>query len=144
MEELKECTFKDYMAKKEKCKKIINAASVACGGIGTGFAQLPLADSALITPIQIMMIINIAKEFDVQVTESMATAIIGSLSGAVAGRCISCVMFGWFPVVGNLVNTATAAGLTKAIGHLALEKFSGDFKLVDDKTTDAVENVEAA
>ena len=31
------------------------------------------------------------------------------------------------PVVGNVVNTATAAGLTEAIGHLAMKKFEVDY-----------------
>ena len=109
--------------KKEKCEKIINASAVACGGVGTGLAQLPLADSAIITPIQIAMVIKIGKELDMDITESMATAIVSSLTGAVLGRSVSAVMFGWLPVVGNIVNAATSTGLTKTIGYLAMKKF---------------------
>ena len=115
-------------SKKDKCEKIIHTAAIACGGVGTGFAQLPLADSAIITPIQIAMIVRIGKEFDLEITDSMALAIIGSLSSALVGRCVSSVMFGWFPVIGNIVNTATAAGLTEAIGHLALQKFEDEYR----------------
>ncbi len=114
-------------AKREKCEKIIHTAAIACGGVGTGFAQLPLADSAIITPIQIAMIVNLGKEFGVEITDSMAMGIIGGLSGAIVGRCVSSVLFGWVPVVGNVVNTATAAGLTEAIGHLAMKKFEEDY-----------------
>ena len=113
--------------KREKCEKIIHTAAIACGGVGTGFAQFPLADSAIITPIQIAMIVNLGKEFGVEITDSMAVGIIGGLSGAIVGRCVSSVLFGWVPVVGNVVNTATAAGLTEAIGHLAMKKFEDDY-----------------
>ena len=48
---------------KKKCQKIIHTASVAAGGAGTGLSQIPLADTAVITPIQITMIISLAEEF---------------------------------------------------------------------------------
>ncbi len=122
-------------SKKERCEKIIHTAAIACGGVGTGFAQLPLADSAIITPIQIAMIVNLGKVFDREITDSMAVGIIGSLSGAILGRSVSAVLFGWFPVIGNMVNTATAVGLTEAIGHLAWKKFEEDYH---SKNRDAV------
>ena len=124
---------------KEKCEKIIRTAAIACGGVGTGFAQLPLADSAIITPIQVAMIINIGKVYGRDITDSMATAIIGSLSSALTGRCISAVMFGWVPIIGNVVNTVTAAGLTAAIGHLAVKKFAdeGYLKNLDCRLSDS-------
>ena len=124
--------------RKKKCEKIINTAAIACGGVGTGFAQLPLADSAVITPIQIAMVVKIGKEFDLDLTDSGALAIIGGLAGAIAGRSVSACMLGWFPVVGNFVNAATAAGLTEVIGHLATKKFAEDIN-VEHKTIEAEE-----
>ena len=124
--------------RKRKCEKIINTAAIACGGVGTGFAQLPFADSAIITPIQIAMVVNIGKEFDLDLTDSAALAIIGSLAGAIAGRSVSACMLGWFPVIGNFVNAATAAGLTEVIGHLAMKKFAEEIN-VERQTIDAEE-----
>lgn len=112
---------KDQM---NKCNAIIHGASVAAGGVGTGLAQIPLADNAVITPIQIGMIIALGKVFDQEVSKSAATAILGSLAASFIGRGVSQVLVGWVPVLGNAVNTATAAGLTEAIGWTVVDNFS--------------------
>ena len=61
---------------KQKCHTIIHGAAVAAGGAGSGLAQVPMADSAVITPIQIGMIIALGKVFDQKITKSAANAIL--------------------------------------------------------------------
>lgn len=112
---------KDQM---NKCNAIIHGASVAAGGVGTGMAQIPLADNAVITPIQIGMIIALGKVFDQEVSKSAATAILGSMAASFVGRGVSQVLVGWVPLLGNAVNTATAAGITEAIGWTVVDNFS--------------------
>lgn len=112
---------KDQM---DKCHAIIHGASVAAGGVGVGMAQIPLADNTVITPIQIGMIIALGKVFDQEVSKSAATAILGGMAGSFIGRGISQVLVGWVPLVGNAVNTVTAAGITEAIGWTVVNNFS--------------------
>lgn len=122
---------------KIKCNSIIHSASVAAGGVGTGLAQIPLADNALITPIQITMIVSLGKVFEQRVTETAAKAIIASAAASIAGRSVSQVLFGWIPVFGNVINTATAAGITEAIGWMAVDHFRRlpkDASFIDDET----------
>lgn len=109
---------------REECKKIIRAAAIACGGVGTGLALLPLTDSAVITPIQVAMILKMGKVYDLDITESAALSVIASIGGAATGRCVSQVLVGWMPVIGNAINTATAAGVTTMIGNIALNRLS--------------------
>ena len=108
---------------KKKCHAIIHAASAAAGGVGTGLAQLPMADTAAITPIQIAMITGLGAIFDLRVTEGAANGIIGSLTAGFIGRGISQFLVGWIPGIGNAINTATAAGLTEAVGWVAVKYF---------------------
>lgn len=122
---------------KVKCNSIIHGASVAAGGVGTGLAQIPLADNAVITPIQVTMIVSLGKVFDRRVTESAAKAIIASAAASIAGRSISQVVFGWIPGLGNAINTATAAGLTEAIGWIAVDHFR---RMPQDESTDPPED----
>ena len=42
---------------REKCHAVIHSASVAAGGVGAAGAQIPVADNAVIVPIQVGMII---------------------------------------------------------------------------------------
>ncbi len=109
--------------REEECKKIINAAMFACGGVATGVAQIPLSDSAIITPIQVAMIISIGKIYGLKLRESTARAMISGISGAYIGRCLSQIVIGWVPVIGNLFNTVTAATITELIGYMAMNKF---------------------
>lgn len=110
-----------------KCNGIIHAASVACGGVGTGLAQIPASDSAVIIPMQISMIIGLGKVFGFELSESAAKSIIASAGASFAGRTVSQYVIGWVPGIGNIVNTATAAGLTELIGWIAVKNFYDDW-----------------
>ena len=113
-------------SQKKKCHAIIHSHATACGGVGAAGAQIPLADNAVITPIQIAMIIELGLVFNQNITKSVAQSIISGASASLIGRGISQVLVGWIPGVGNAINTATAAGLTEAIGWIAVDKFSKD------------------
>lgn len=108
----------------KSCHAIIHSASVAAGGVGTGLAQLPGSDNIALLPIQVGMIIALGSVFDINIVESTAKGLIRNFSAAIAGRTISQVLVGWFPGIGNAINTATAAGLTEAIGWMAAKNFS--------------------
>lgn len=106
-----------------KCNAIIHAASVAAGGVGTGLAQIPLVDSAVITPIQITMITSLGGVFGIRVTEGLAKGIISGAAAAAVGRGATQILLGWIPGLGNAINTATAFTLTESIGWLAAAHF---------------------
>ncbi|MDE6730348.1 MAG: hypothetical protein K2J71_06185 [Oscillospiraceae bacterium] len=108
---------------KEKCNVIIHSASVAAAGAGAGLAQIPGSDNAVITPIQLTMVIALGKVFDVSISKSAATAAIASASASVVGRTVSQFLLGWIPVVGNAINATTAAGITESIGWLIADQF---------------------
>lgn len=110
-------------AQKIKCNAIIHPASVAAGGVGTGLAQIPLADNVIITPIQIAMITSLGAVFGIRVTEGVAKGILTGFAASLVGRGVVQVLVGWIPGVGNAINTATAAGITEAIGWMAVAHF---------------------
>lgn len=106
-----------------KCNRIIHGASVAAGTAGAAGAQLPVADNAVITPIQIGMIIALAKVFDRNLTKEAAFGVLKGAGAAFIGRGVSQVLVGWVPGLGNAINTATAAGLTEAVGWMSAGQF---------------------
>lgn len=128
MEEETDMSKKDKIKipenQKKKCNVIIHGASVAAGGVGTGLAQIPLADNALIAPIQIGMIIALGKVFDQEISKTAAQVILGGAAASTVGRGISQVLVGWIPGVGNAINTATAAAVTEAVGWMVVDNFS--------------------
>ena len=54
---------------KTKCNVIIHGASTASAAACAGIAQIPLADNAVLAPIQVAMIVSIAKVFDQNIGE---------------------------------------------------------------------------
>ena len=110
-------------SQKKKCNAIIHPAAAAAGGVGTGLAQIPLADNAIITPIQIAMITSLGAVFGIRVTEGAAKGILVGAAASLVGRGVVQVLVGWIPGVGNAINTATAAGITEAIGWMAVAHF---------------------
>ena len=118
-----------------KCNGIIHGASVAAGAAGAAGAQLPLADNAVITPIQIGMIIALAKVFDRNITKEAAFGVLKGAGAAFIGRGVSQALVGWMPGLGNVINAATASGLTEAVGWMSAAQFYDEW-LRDGHTSD--------
>lgn len=113
------------MTSKEKalCNGIIHAASAAAAGIGAGMAQVPCSDNLIITPIQLTMAVSLGKVFGIALDQSAAQSAVASAAATTVGRAASQVGIGWFPGIGNLINAATAASLTEAIGWILAKEF---------------------
>ncbi len=65
------------------------------------------------------MIVAIGAEHGAPVSKSAAAELILPFSAAVFGRGASQLLLGWLPGLGNVLNAATAAALTEAIGWAA-------------------------
>ena len=103
----------------EKVHTIIHSASVASAAAGAGLAQMPCSDSAVITPIQVSMIIAIGEVHNKKLTKSAALSTLTTVSAGITGRALSQLLIGWIPLFGNAINASTAFALTEAIGWAA-------------------------
>jgi uncharacterized protein (DUF697 family) len=110
----------------QKIHGIIHTAAVACGGVGAGLAQVPGSDSAVIAPLQTAMIVAIAHQHGVALAKSAAVDLLLTFTATQVGRGISQLLLGWIPIYGNVINAATAAGVTEAVGWAADEYFSSE------------------
>lgn len=113
----------------KKCNLAIHTASVSSAAAGA--IPIPVADAIPITAIQITMVMSLGNIFEMKVTESVAKALIGSIASTIIGRNLVKI----FPVVGWVVSSAVAAGVTEAIGwsiavdfaRKAKENYESDF-----------------
>lgn len=106
-----------------RCCGIIHTAAAACGLAGAGFAQIPGSDSAIIVPFQIKMVIDLARVFGINLSESSAEVFVASAAATAAGRALSQWLLRWFPGVGNTLNALTAVGITEIMGWVAVMNF---------------------
>lgn len=105
------------------CHGIIHSASGSAAAVAAGLAQLPLADNAVITPIQITMIISLGKVFEQEITKTVAKSLLGGFIGNLVGRGVAQAAWGWIPGIGNASNAITAAAITESIGWLCVDHF---------------------
>ena len=104
---------------KNKCQAIIHSAAAAASVPGALGAAFPLADNLIIVPIQITMIITLGKVFKIKLDRSQARLLLYPFLAVYAGRWISQAI----PLIGNLSNAITAAGLTEYIGWKIAKDF---------------------
>ncbi len=103
----------------ERVHGIIHTAAVATGAVGAGMAQVPGSDLPVIAGLQTTMIMAIGHEHDVSLTRGTAADLLLTFTSAAVGRTVSQALIGWVPGLGNVVNAATAAALTEAVGWAA-------------------------
>ncbi len=99
------------------------------------------ADTLMITPTQIGMIISIGSVFNIRVSENLAKSILGGLALSVAGRAVASTFLSFIPVVGWAIKGGTAAALTEAIGWTAVAHFH-DIKVNHSKAAGKKEGYE--
>ena len=103
------------MSTNEKIHTIIHGAAASAAAAGAGLAQIPGSDNAVITPIQIAMIIAIGEVHGQQLSKGAALSTLSAASAGVAGRTLSQFLVGWIPGYGNAINASTAFAITQAI-----------------------------
>lgn len=108
---------------KKKCHAIIHTASTAAAAAASGLAQIPGSDNAVLTPIQLTMIISLGKVFEKSLSQAAAKAALGSAAASTVGRTATQFLVGWIPAIGNAINATTAASLTEALGWTIAKEF---------------------
>jgi uncharacterized protein (DUF697 family) len=111
---------------KQKVHDIIHEASNACAGIDGGRGQASESGSVTIVPIQTTMIIAIAAQHGIEITDDAAADLLLKFSSTMQGGQVSFsrqALAGWLPGIDNVNNEPTAAALTEAIGWTANSYF---------------------
>ncbi|MCH4168819.1 MAG: hypothetical protein LKF42_06180 [Streptococcaceae bacterium] len=109
---------------RKQSAKVIHTASVATGSVGAGLAQLPGTDAAVIVPIQVTMVLSLAKIYQIPLKESVAKIIVTETTATLLGRTASQFLVGWIPGVGNVINAGTAVALTETLGWIVATEFA--------------------
>lgn len=111
---------------RKKCHAIIHTAAASAAGAASGLAQLPGSDNAVITPIQVTMIISLGGVFGKKLDRSTATAALATTAASTGGRAVSQFLVGWIPGFGNAINASTAAAITENIGWAIANDFANN------------------
>ncbi|MEC4812650.1 MAG: DUF697 domain-containing protein [Scytonema sp. PMC 1069.18] len=111
----------DIELKKSRCNKIV--ASAAASAAAVGAAPIPLADAALIVPIQVSMIASISATFGLSLDKNFLSTMVASTItggvGSLVGREIVLNLLWLFPLgfgVTGFIEAGVAAAITTTLG----------------------------
>jgi uncharacterized protein (DUF697 family) len=103
--------------KKDQANKIVYAAATAASAAGV--VPIPIADAAVIVPIQIGMLAKISSVFGLSPSEALLKTLIAALIGTTAatmtGRAVVSGLLKLIPGAGTLVGGAIAAATAGAV-----------------------------
>jgi uncharacterized protein (DUF697 family) len=112
------------MTSNEKIHSIIHSASAAAAAVGGSLAQLPGSDMPVLCGIQATMVMAIANEYGVDISNAAAMDLVINYAAGYGGRALSQALIGWIPGWGNAINATTAATITEGVGWGANKYFT--------------------
>ncbi len=106
--------------KRERAHRCVWSWSAAAATVGA--TPIPLADAAVLVPIQVRMLAQISRLYGLHVTKAFVTRLVGLLGPmGPAGRAVVAALLKLIPgaglVVGGAIRAATAGALTAALGE---------------------------
>jgi|GEM_PF-1042557 len=87
----------------------------------------PVPNAFILTPLQIMMVVELGRLYNQEMSAALAKGIVAAAAATVVGRAVVAGIVGIIPILKQVVGAPMAASLTYIIGHTAL-------KLLDEGT----------
>lgn len=101
--------------KRELARPVIAAATTAAAGAAA--VPVPIADAAILAPIQLGMMARIATIYDLEIKTMMSAGALAQVGAQLAGRALASSMLKLIPGAGSVMNAGVAGALTAATGE---------------------------
>ena len=128
--------------KRDMARTVVTAASTAAAGAAA--VPVPVADAAILAPIQLGMMGRIATIYDLEIKAMLSAGALAQVGVQLAGRALASSLLKLIPGAGSVINAGVAAALTGATGEawmrLCEQVHTGKLALskVDDSVGDFV------
>lgn len=101
--------------KRDMARPVIAAASSAAAAAAA--VPVPVADAAILAPIQLGMMGRIAVIYDLELTTMMSAGALAQIGVQLTGRALATSFLKLIPGAGSVINAGVAFGLTAATGE---------------------------
>lgn len=109
--------------KRMEAQRIVKRhATLSAGAVLANF--VPMSDALVLAPIQIAMILHLGKLYGMELTMSMASALLTNLGLTFVGRFTAQTLISFVPGVKHFVGPPLAFGLTYTMGLVVADLFS--------------------
>ncbi|KAB1651992.1 GTPase [Pseudoclavibacter chungangensis] len=123
--------------KREMARKVVVVAAAAAAGVAA--VPVPVANAAVLAPLQLGMMGRIAVIYDLEIKTMLSAGALAQLGVQFTGRALAGGLLALIPGAGNVINAGVAAALTGATGEgwmrLCEQVYTGKIDL------DAIDNV---
>jgi uncharacterized protein (DUF697 family) len=109
--------------RKSRATAIILAYSCAHATVAAILANTVVGDAVVLTPLTILMIYQLSRLCEQDLTTGAIAALAAQLFGAVAGGYLASKLVSWIPFFGNAINASVTFGITQVIGWAAFAMF---------------------
>lgn len=109
--------------KKDKAKAIILAYATAHATVAAILANTVVGDAPVLAALTTLMIYQLAKLCNKDLTIGAIAALGANLFGAVAGTYLASKLVSWIPFLGNAINASVTFGITQVVGWAAFAMF---------------------
>jgi len=117
----------DIQLKEKRIRTLIYSKATICGGVA--LTPIPVADLAIITPIQIAMVATIGYFHGIAVTKERAIELIGTLGAGFGLREVARQLAKLVPGAGSVLSAGIAFAGTVALGEAANFWFKHQMKV---------------
>lgn len=101
--------------KRDMARRVIGAATTAA--VGAAAVPVPVADAAILAPIQLGMMGRIAVIFDLEMKTMLSAGGLAQLGVQLAGKSLATSFLKIIPGAGSVINAGVAGALTAATGE---------------------------
>lgn len=101
--------------KREMARPVIAAAAAAAAGAAA--IPVPVADAAILAPIQLAMMGRIAAIYDLELTTMVSAGALAQLGVQISGQALARSFLKLIPGAGSVIGAAVALALTTAMGE---------------------------
>ena len=101
--------------KREMARKVVATAATAAAGAAA--VPVPVADAAILAPIQLGMMGRIATIYDLEIKSMLSAGALAQVGVQLAGRALASSLLKIIPGAGSVLNAGVAAALTGATGE---------------------------
>jgi len=109
----------DLARKRKQAREVVRVAAAAA--LAVGAIPIPMADAALLIPIQLSMMARVAAIFGVKIETATLAATVATTVAATAGRAAAVGLIKFIPgagtIVGGTISAAVASTFTLAVGY---------------------------
>jgi uncharacterized protein (DUF697 family)/GTP-binding protein EngB required for normal cell division len=101
--------------KREMARKVIGAAAAAAGAAAA--IPVPVADAAVLAPIQLTMMGRIAAIYDLELTTMLSSGALAQLGVQISGQALARSFLKLIPGAGSVIGAGVALALTSVMGE---------------------------